>query len=398
MRVRYESKEREEMWKGEESEVMENKVRVALIGTGTMGKKYADMITAGKVPGMVLTALVARKQETKEWAEKLEDREGIKPVVYADADGLFAEADNYDAVIIATPHKTHAEFAIRAFELGKHVMCDKPAGVTVGQANSMTEASRKYKKMYAMMFHQRRYPKYLKIKEILDSGRIGKLERIMLVNSRYYRTSHYHHSGGWRSSWNGEGGGALINQGAHILDIWQWMFGMPDSIYSDIPFGKYNDFDVDDEAAIYMRYPDNLTAIFMLTTGEAVREERFEIVGSRGKLLLEEDTLHIWDYGTDSEEYIKSEQVNSRENLHLTEEIIEFPKTEEPYEEMLENFAQAVITGDETILTAPGADAVNQIMLTNSAYYSAWIGQRVKLPMDSESYDRELAKKALKDR
>lgn len=373
-----------------------NKVRAALIGVGVMGKKYAEMIVEGKVPGMVLTAVVARKPEAKEWAIKLTNKlgneDGIKPSVYENTEDLFAEPEGFDAVIIVTPHKTHSELAIRAFELGKHVMCDKPAGVTIGQAADMAAASKKYDKIYGVMFHQRRYPKYLKIKNIIDSGEIGRLERIMLVNSRYYRTAHYHASGGWRSSWNGEGGGALINQGAHILDIWQWLFGMPESIYADIPFGKYNDFNVDDEAAIYMRYPKNLTAVFMLTTGEAVWEERLEIVGSRGKLLLEDDTLHIWRYSADSEEYIRNEPVNSRENLRIDEEAISFEKAEEPYAEMLENFAEAVQAGDEKMLTAPGEEAVNQLMLTNGAYYSAWTGQRVKLPIDAEIYERELEK------
>lgn len=371
-----------------------NKVRAALIGAGVMGKKYAEMIAEGKVPGMLLTAVVARRPEVKEWAEKLinkpEDAEGVKPAVYGDAEELFAEPERFDAVIIVTPHKTHPELAVRAFALGKHVMCDKPAGVTIGQAAEMTAASKKYNKIYGVMFHQRRYPKYLKIKDMIDSGEIGRLERIMLVNSRYYRTAHYHASGSWRSSWSGEGGGALMNQGAHILDIWQWLFGMPESVYADIPFGKYNDFKVDDEAAIYMRYPENLTAVFMLTTGEAVWEERLEIVGSRGKLLLEDDTLHIWRYSDDSEEYIKNAQVNSREKLSIGEEVINFEKAEEPYAEMLENFADAVKAGDEKILTAPGEEAVNQLMLTNSAYYSAWTGQRVKLPVDAKAYGKEL--------
>lgn len=372
----------------------EGKVRTALIGAGVMGKKYAEMIAEGKVPGMLLTAVVARRPEVKEWAEKLikrhENAEGVKPAVYGDAEALFAEPERFDAVIIVTPHKTHPELAVRAFALGKHVMCDKPAGVTIGQAAEMTAASKKYNQIYGMMFHQRRYPKYLKLKDMIDSGEIGRLERIMLVNSRYYRTAHYHASGSWRSSWSGEGGGALMNQGAHILDIWQWLFGMPESIYADIPFGKYNDFKVDDEAAIYMRYPENLTAVFMLTTGEAVWEERLEIVGSRGKLLLEDDTLHIWRYSADSEEYIKNAQVNSRENLSMDEEVVNFEKAEEPYAEMLENFAEAVKAEDEKILTAPGEEAVNQLMLTNSAYYSAWTGQRVKLPVDAKAYEKEL--------
>ncbi len=372
---------------------MADKVRAALIGVGVMGKKYAEMIVAGEVPDMVLTAVVARRPEIREWAENLASEDGVKPKVYKSAEEMYSEPDRFDAVIIVTPHKTHKEFAVRAFELGKHVMCDKPAGASIGQAADMTAAAEKYDRIYAMMFHQRRYPKYQKIKELISGGSLGRLERIMLVNSRYYRTAHYHHSGSWRSSWNGEGGGALINQGAHILDIWQWLFGMPESVYADIPFGKYNDFKVDDEATIFMEYPDKLTAVFMLTTGEAVWEERLEVVGSLGRLLLEDDTLHIWRYNTDSEEYIKNEQVNSRENIEITEEVIAFDKAEEPYAEMLENFTKAVLTNDASIVTAPGMEGINQLMLTNSAYYSAWTGRRVVLPLDAAAYENELQKR-----
>ncbi len=372
---------------------MAEKVRAALIGVGVMGKKYAEMIVEGKVPDMALTAVVARRPEIREWAENLADADGVKPKIYGSAEEMYNEPENYDSVIIVTPHKTHPEFAIKAFELGKHVMCDKPAGATIGQAAKMTEAAKKYNKVYAMMFHQRRYPKYQKIKELISGGRLGRIKRIMLVNSRYYRTAYYHRSGSWRSSWKGEGGGAMINQGAHILDIWQWLFGMPESIYAHIPFGKYNNFKVDDEATIFMKYPDNLTAVFMLTTGEAVWEERLEIAGSRGTLLLEDDTLHIFYYDKDSDEYIKNEQVNSRENLNITEEVITFDKAEEPYAEMLQNFAEAVLSGDDSIITAPGGEGINQLMLTNSAYYSAWMGKAVELPLDAIVYENELQKR-----
>ena len=376
---------------------MDGKVRTALIGVGVMGKKYAEMIAAGKAANMSLAAVVVRRRELREWAESLVNTDGERPEIYEDADALFEHPEGYDAVLIVTPHKTHPELARRAFELGKHVMCDKPAGVSIGQALQMTADSEKADRIYGMMFHQRMYPKYQKIKEILESGELGTLGRIMLVNSRYFRTHSYHRSGSWRSSWNGEGGGALINQGAHILDIWQWLFGMPESVYADIPFGKYNDFRVDDEATVQMRYPGNVTAVFMLTTGEAVWEERLEIVGSKGKLLLEDDTLHIKRYSSDSVEYMKTQQVTSRENMEIIEEIIEFKKTEEPYPQMLHNFAEAVLRGDASILAASGSSAVNQLMLTNAAYYSAWKGQQISLPLDVATYETALQEQCRKE-
>lgn len=363
-------------------------LRMALIGVGVMGKKYAEMIIQGKASGVSLSAVVVRRTDMRNWADSLVNTDGTKPKIYETAEAMFAEPQMYDAVIIATPHKTHEEFAKKAFALGKAVLCDKPAGAAISQANNMQRAAKDNNQIYGMMFHQRMYPKYIKIKNMIQNKELGELSRIMLVNSRYLRTSHYHNSGSWRSSWNGEGGGALINQGAHILDIWQWLFGMPCEIYADIEFGKYNEFEVDDEATIQMKYNNGITGVFVLTTGEAVWEERLEVIGSRGKLLLENDTLHIWKYSEEIRDYIKAQPVNSRENLTIEEEVIDFGKCEEPYTQMIENFAQAVYNNDSSILTAPGKDAVNQLMLTNAAYYSAWNKAVIKLPLDSAEYDK----------
>ncbi len=366
------------------------RVRTVLIGVGVMGKKYAEMITKGEVPNMTLTAVVIRRPEQQEWGKQLVNVDGTHPIIYQSAEELFDNPDEYDAVLIVTPHKLHPEQAKRAFMLGKHVMCDKPAGAAIGEALDMARAAANADRIYAMMFHQRLYPKYQKIKQILENNELGKLCRIMLVNSRYFRTAHYHASGTWRSSWNGEGGGALINQGQHILDIWQWLFGMPEKLYADIPFGKYNSFKVDDEATIQMRYPDNLTAVFMLTTGEAIWEERLEIIGTKGKLLLEDDTLHIWRYSEDASQYIATHKVTSREELTFTEETVRFEKSAEPYPQMLENFADAVIKNDDSLLIAKGKDAVNPLMLTNAAYYSAWNSAAVTLPLSPDIYDTAL--------
>lgn len=369
---------------------MAEKLRTALIGVGVMGKKYAEMITAGEVEDMSLAAVVIRRQEMQEWGKSLTNADGTKPRICRDAEELFSHPEEYDMVLIVTPHKTHQALAEQAFALGKHVMCDKPAGVSIGQALQMSRAAQESGKIYGMMFHQRLYPKYRKLKELIDSGELGTLSRILLENSRYFRTAHYHASGSWRSSWHGEGGGALINQGQHILDIWQWLFGMPETLYADIPFGKYNDFKVDDEATIQMRYADNLTAVFVLTTGEAVWEERLEIIGTKGKVLLEDDTLHIWRYSRESTEYMKTETVTSRENLTVEEEVITFEKAAEPYPQMLENFVEAVRCHDQGLLAAAGADAVYPLMLTNAAYYSAWKGAAVQLPLDAEEYEKAL--------
>ena len=387
---------------------MTNKIlNAALIGVGNMGKKYVDMIVSGKVSNMRLTAIVIRRDELMEWGKSLVNIDGQPVKIFRSADEMFEEeADNiknggssntlYDAVIIATPHKTHASLALKAFELGKEVLCDKPAASDIGEALDMTAASKKYNSIYGMVFHQRLYPKYIKLKQLIDDGELGSLKRVCLINSRYLRTSYYHKSGSWRSSFAGEGGGALINQGQHILDMFQYLFGMPQRMFALIPFGKYNHFAVDDEDTIIMDYDNGMTASFILTTGEAVYEERMEIIGTKAKILLEDNVLTITRH-QDVEEYIKTESVNSRENMKFTQEVIEFEKQPEPYIELLEKFAVACIEHNDKYLVASGEEGVNSLMLCAGAYYSACKNMPVELPLDRCEYSKLMNELILKE-
>lgn len=241
-------------------------LKVALIGVGSVGKKYARMITAGEVPNMKLSAVVIRRDELIEWGESLVNTDGDNARIFRSAEELFETGEScYDAVIIATPHKTHKELALKAFAKGKAVLCDKPAAADIGEALAMQKAASESGRIYGIIFHQRLYPKYIRIKQMIDNGELGDIKRVCLINSRYLRTSYYHKSGSWRSSFAGEGGGALINQGQHILDMYQYLFGMPQKLFAAIPFGKYNDFIVDDEATIVMEYDNGKTGTFIYT-------------------------------------------------------------------------------------------------------------------------------------
>lgn len=364
-------------------------VRFALIGIGSMGKKYAMMFEQGEIKDATLTAVVCRSEGARAWAaENLSSQTRI----FIDSDSLYREPEEYDAVLIVTPHKTHPQLAVKAFQLGKAVFCDKPAGVSVSQALQMNQAAGESGQIYAMMFHQRLYAKYRRIKELMNSGKIGTVTRAMMINSRYYRTTHYHNSGSWRSSWNGEGGGALINQGQHLIDIWQWLFGVPESIYADVEFGKFNEFRVDDEATIMMRYSDRMTGVFMLTTGDAGYEERLEISGTKGKLILEDNKLTVLTYNEDSKEYGRTATCNSREQMTSTQTIEEFEAQSEPYAEMFDNFVLAYQNQNATLLVAPGTDGYKALEIVNAAYLSAWQQRKVNLPIDADEYERELEK------
>lgn len=364
------------------------KLKIAVIGIGQIGKKYAYMIEKEEVPHMELAAVCCRSEENKEWAKR---NLSSAVQICQSSDLLYKKSDFIDGIIIATPHKTHEELAIQAFKNGKDVLCDKPAGISVLQAEKIYNASIKYGKTYGLIFHQRLYERYSHIKKMMEKEELGEIKRILLEDSRYFRTMNYHKSGSWRSSWNGEGGGGLINQGQHILDIWQWLFGMPESIYGEIPFGKYNDFSVDDEATIIMRYSDKKIGTFILTTGEGSSTEKIEVTGTRGRILLDQNRLYHWKYGQDTESYRKEADCFGREKFSEDLEIKEFGENGEPYQRILENFAQAVL--ENVPLTAEGRDGRKSLELANAAYLSAWLGKPVSLPLNPQSYEEELEKR-----
>ena len=360
-------------------------VRTAIIGTGVMGRKYAQMIAEGKAGELTLAAVVCRRAEAQQWAR---DTLPDTVRVCASAEELYAHAAEFDAVLVVTPHKTHPELVMQAFAHGKHVLCDKPSADALAPALEMNRAAEESGRVFAMMFHQRMYRSHRRLKQLVGSGQLGQIRRIQLENSRYFRTWMYHRSGSWRSSWAGEGGGALLNQGQHILDLWQWLFGMPESIYALIPYGKYNDFMVDDEATLLMQYPDGCTATFILSTGEGTGTERLEVVGTRGTALLENGTLTLHTYAQDTETYRRTADCTERQQFVQTTTVEQFGPQTEPYPEMLQNFADAILHG--TPLTAPGVEGVNALELTDATYLSAWLGQKVTLPMDPQLFQQLL--------
>lgn len=399
---------------------MEKKVRMAIAGLGIMGKQYAEMIDGGEVPGMELGAVCVRRKESGAWAE-----ENLKhPVpVYVGIDELFAHEEEFDAVLIVVPHRGHPEYVRRACEYKKHVFCDKPAGISVTDARNMSRWAREAGVLYAMMFHCRALPKYIKLKEIVDSGKLGRLLRVSQEVS-IYRTSFYHRSGSWRSSWQGEGGGLLINQGQHELDMWKWLFGMPEKLRASISFGKYNDFLVDDEVLMELKYKNDMRASIFMTTGEAYTENRWTIAGTCGRAVLEDSHMTVWTYDEDSAEYGKTAQVTSNQKLGMTAEEYDFCKDYNARRDMLCNFADELLHGalqtadgsggeydallygvpltadgsggehdavlSRPLLTAPGEDGECALELANGAYLSAWKDTWQTLPVDGEEYEQWL--------
>ncbi len=356
-------------------------VRCAIIGIGSMGKKYAVMIHSGKIKGLELTAVCCRSKGNQDWA-KTNLNSNVR--IFESEEALYTNSDCFDAVIIVTPHKLHPSMSIRALKAGKYVMCDKPAATTVYDAKELNTVAERENKVFAMMCHQRTYPQYKKIKELLVSQAIGKISRISWETNNYFRTKFYHQSADWRSSWVGEGGGALINQGYHILDMWIYLFGFPQAVYANIPFGKYNDFAVDDEATLIMNYPDKVTGMLFISTGEGALTERLEVIGTKGRILLNGKTLTLTTFDCDIREYAQTASVTSRQELGISEKSFIMEEPQNPYETMLQNFSDAILYGKELI--AAGIDSLSVLSLINASYLSAFKEQKIEFPFDYQEY------------
>ena len=361
-------------------------VRIALLGVGGMGKKYARMISDGTVEGLQLTAVYARGEESASWA-----RETLPSQVFIarTEEELYAASSLFDAVLIVTPHKLHPSMALRALEEGKHVLSDKPAATTMAEALAMEQKASALGLTYGLMCQQRAYDDHQRLKALLEEDAIGQVTRIGLENTRFFRTRAYHKSSPWRSSWTGEGGGALINQGYHLIDLWVWLFGLPRAIYAHIPFGKYQDFLVDDEATLVMEYPGKATGTFFLSTREPKGVERLVISGTKGRILLEDHQGLVTRYEMDADTYACQSSCFDRTGLGMQEEHFTAKEIDRAYQKCLQNFTDALRFG--TPLLCPGEDGTKALALVNAAYYSAYRQAKVSLPVKKEDYAAFLA-------
>ena len=355
------------------------KLRIGLIGFGGMGQNYAKMICAGMVPHMQLTGVCCRNAA----GQKLLAEEFSGVAVYADVNDMVAHEANFDAVIIVTPHTSHIPIDLQMASLGKHILLDKPAGIDAGEVEMLVKECENRNLSFGMIFNNRQLPTFRAVKEYLDSGKLGKLHRAIWVCNSWYRSPAYHASAGWRSSWNGECGGLMINQNPHYLDLWNWFFGMPDKVYASMEFGRYNPFLVDDAVDIQFFYENGFHGTFVSATGEAPGVNRLEIWGTKGRLTLDGNKLTFGENKMDLEEFGK---VNTEKFAQVPFEVHEVTIDQQvnPYGGVFENFAAHILRG--TPLSADGLDGLRQVQLANAIYVSGWEEKKVPIPVAQEQY------------
>ncbi|MDD2647709.1 MAG: Gfo/Idh/MocA family oxidoreductase [Eubacteriales bacterium] len=360
-----------------------SKLKLGIIGVGNMGSGHLQSVINGECPRIEVTAIADIDKEKLARAGKK-----LPTAALFDTDGALLSSGLVDAVLIAVPHYDHPTIAIKAFSRGIHVMTEKPAGVFTRQVRQMNEAAEKARVKFAIMFNQRTNPIYARAKEIVGSGQLGELKRLTWIITNWYRTQAYYDSGSWRATWNGEGGGVLLNQAPHNLDLWQWIFGMPRRIRAFGAVGKYHNISVEDDVTIYGEYDSGATAAFITTTGDACGTNRLEISGDAGKLVLENGKLKWWKL-----------KIPEREFCFTSKEGFACPETE--YEEfsapepdghpiVLNNFADAVLDGAPLI--ANGCEGINSLSISNAAYLSSWTDSWAEIPVSEEDFEKRLAK------
>jgi len=345
-----------------------------------MGLAHARNVLAGKAPRLRLTAISDGQGSGAGFGDEVK--------VYAES-GALIRSGEVEAVLIATPHYSHTSIGIDALENGLHVLVEKPISVHKRDGERLLAAHQgREEQVFGVMFNQRTDPYYLKIRELIATGELGEIRRVNWIITNWFRTAAYYSGSRWRATWAGEGGGVLLNQSPHNLDLLQWMFGMPVSVRGFCRFGQYHDIEVEDDVTAYLVFGNGATGVFITSTGEAPGTNRLEIAGERGKVVYENERLTF--YRNEVEMSVFSGRAESGFAMPANEEVsIPISGHGEQHVGIMNNLADAILDGAPLI--APGEEGIRSVELSNAMLYSTFTGETVELPLDGEAYERRLA-------
>lgn len=347
------------------------KLKLGIIGYGNMGTSHARNIAEGKVPNVELAAICDIDPARKEVCAKNHPN-----VAFFDNAEALMQSGLCDSVLIAVTHYDHPPMAIRAFELGLNVIIEKPAGVYTKQVLEMNEAAKKSDKVFGIMYNQRTDRVYQRLKQMIDNGELGHIKRITWIVTTWYRCQAYHNSSAWRSTWELEGGGTLINQNPHQLDLWQWLFGVPDKVFAKVAFGKYYDIEVEDEVVAFFDYNNGTIGQYITSTAETPGTNRLEIACDMGKVVVEGDTITFERNEMSEREWNKIRKVPF--GKPKTDVIVEkIANGGEQHPTLLKNYANGVLTGSP--LLAPGEEGIKGLTISNAIHLSGWTGETIDL-------------------
>ncbi|WP_040159088.1 Gfo/Idh/MocA family protein [Nigerium massiliense] len=375
----------------------EKKLRLGIIGLGAEGGMYANFIESGMVPTVEIGAICDVLDEKKAEADRL----GVP--FYSDYKEMITSGD-VDAVVTTVPHYLHPEMGIYALDHGVHTLVEKPVGVYTKQARELIDfAATKPELTFGVFFNQRTNQLYKDLKAMLDSGELGKLRHTSWIITTWWRPQGYYDQSDWRATWGGEGGGVLVNQAPHQLDLWQWMCGVPKSVFAKCAYGFQRDLVVEDEVNALVDFGGGATGTFITCTNDIAGTDRLEILCDSGKIVVDNSSkVTVTKLKEPEQELSKSMDMESVRKLFTGQlDLSELMTTEtKEYEsvwggqhcEVLRNFAAAV-AGEEELL-APGADGIHGVRLANAIHLSSWTGQEVSIEnFDEETYMTELNKR-----
>lgn len=368
-----------------------SKIKLGIIGVGNMGTGHIGNIMAGKCPEIELSAVCDIDENKKDWIDK-----NAPGTPFFDEAEKMMDSGLIDSVLVAVPHYDHPKYAMMAMKKGLHVMVEKPAGVYTNQVVEMNECAKQCDVVFGMMFNQRTNSCYKKMRELVKSGKYGQIRRTSWIITNWFRTQSYYDSGAWRATWSGEGGGVLLNQCPHNLDLWQWICGMPVKIDAKLSYGKWHDIEVEDDVTAYAEYENGATGTFITTTGDAPGTNRFEITMDGAKIVCENNKLMVWELETSVPDQIK----NCKNGFELPKCSYfepEFDQNDNPqHVGVLNAFAAAILRGEP--LVADGSEGINGLMISNAMHLSSWLGRPVELPLDGDLFYSELMKRVATSR
>lgn len=375
-----------------------NKLRYGIVGIGKMGSSHAKKLLKGMDKNATLTAVADISPERREWAKKT-----LKGVIIFDNYADLIACKEVDAVIVATPHYFHPIIATEVLKADKHVLIEKPAGVFTKAIRELNEiALSKPKLTFGIMYNQRTNPLYKKAKEIIESGEMGAIKRINWIITNWYRPQAYYNQGGWRGTWVGEGGGVLINQCPHQLDLFQWLGGMPTRIRGYAKVGVNRDINVENDVTFYTEYANGATGIFITSTHDYPGTNRLEIDGDGGKIVIEQNLLKekfVFNKLTVKEsEFNKTNKkfmplIPNKKIVKVTSMLTNAIRLGlvGQHINIFRNFTKAVLFGEKLI--APGVEGIRGLTISNAVHLSSWLDKVIELPIDEELYITELNKR-----
>ncbi len=369
-----------------------DKIRYGVIGLGNQGATYVlDFFDKGRIKNAYVSAVC---DVIPEKLENVRAKTTNKEIKYFSDYKEMLDSGLCDAVLVETPHYQHPEIVIECLKRDINVICEKPAGVYTKQVREMNEFAKNSKAHFAMMFNQRTNCVYRKMREIIAEGGIGELQRVTWIITNWFRTQKYYDSGSWRATWAGEGGGVLINQCPHQLDLVQWVVGkMPVRVNGFCKYGKWHDIEVEDEVTAYFEYDNGATGMFITTTGECPGTNRFEVSGTKGKLIVDASTEElVWFKCSEDTQVLSKKATSGFDQPKVERIVVETDGKNEQHAGIIDNFANALL-GKEDFLV-DGKEGINGVELMNAIELSGWRGgATVTLPVNEEEYLSELNEK-----